>query len=386
MNGLENIKETPITKPRILMIGSLPPPVHGSAMMTQYIKDSMAINDRFILDWINISTSRSMKEIGKNSPIKALRLLKSLFLTIRKLCTRRYKFCYIALTCHGSGFLKDAPFALLCKLFGYKLVIHQHNKGMSKDISKPLFRRLLKVVYKDVKVILLSKRLYPDISNIVSHDQIFVCSNGIPEVKTYSKLNKGVPQLLFFSNLIESKGVFTVLDACKILKDNDYTFRCSFIGSETPTISKQRLEKEINLRGLKGFVYYYGPIYNNGVNGEDKYKAIAACDIFVFPTLYPDECFPLVLLEAMQQGKPIVTSTEGAIPDIVTIKNGYSIPNITPKLLADHIALLLNNKDLQKNMGIQSKKQFESRFTLGHFEKKMIEIFDEFANYQNKNS
>lgn len=60
-------------KTRVLFIAPLPPPVHGSAMMTQYIKDSSVINEVFDTDWINLSTSRRMDEIGKKSPVKIWR-------------------------------------------------------------------------------------------------------------------------------------------------------------------------------------------------------------------------------------------------------------------------------------------------------------------------
>lgn len=52
-------------KPRILFIGTLPPPVHGSAVVSLQIKDSKVINDAFDGDWVNLSTSCRMDEIGK---------------------------------------------------------------------------------------------------------------------------------------------------------------------------------------------------------------------------------------------------------------------------------------------------------------------------------
>ena len=102
-------------------------------------------------------------------------------LVLGKLMHRRYDLCYLAITCHGIGFLKDAPFVLLCKLFGKKIVIHQHNKGMSRDVKQWPYRWLLPLVYRNTKVILLSWRLYPDIENVVRKEQILICPNGIPE-------------------------------------------------------------------------------------------------------------------------------------------------------------------------------------------------------------
>ena len=52
-------------KQKVLFIAPLPPPVHGSAMVSQYIKDSRVVNEAFDCDFVNLSTSRSMEEIGK---------------------------------------------------------------------------------------------------------------------------------------------------------------------------------------------------------------------------------------------------------------------------------------------------------------------------------
>ena len=106
-------------KPRILFITPLPPPVHGSAMVSQYIKDCKELQDEFQCDFVNLSTSRHIDEIGKRSLMKYIRFIGAYFITFWKLLTHRYSLCYLATTCHGMGFLKDAPFVLLCKLYHF---------------------------------------------------------------------------------------------------------------------------------------------------------------------------------------------------------------------------------------------------------------------------
>lgn len=109
--------------------------------------------------------------------------------------------------------------------------------------------------------------------------------------------------------------------------------------------------------------------------GDEKLSEIAECDVFVFPTFYSNECFPLVLLEAMQQAKPIVTSSEGGIPDIVKDGiNGHVVANGKPEEIALRIETLLNNKDLARKMGSIGRYMYESKFTLESFEHNMLGI------------
>lgn len=321
-------------KTRVLFVCPLPPPVHGSSMVSQQIRESGLIQGEFECDFVNMSTSRKMSEIGKSGPLlllkKMARFLGTYFAILGKLICHRYALCYLAITCNGIGFLKDAPFVLLCKLFGRKVVIHQHNKGMSRYADKPIYKQLLKLVYRKSKVILLSWRLYPDISKIVRKEQVMVCPNGIPDMVDDSVLPNcqlasadvsKVPELLYLSNLIESKGVYVVLDACKILKEKGHNFHCTFVGGESKQISIELFNQAVKERGLENCVEYVGPKY-----GAEKETYWRKTNVFVFPTFYYNETFGLVNLEAMQHKIPVVSTDEGGIPDIVQDGvNGYVV-------------------------------------------------------------
>ena len=210
---------------KILFVCPMPPPVHGSSMVSQSIKESSVLNDEFEMDFVNLSTSRTMEEIDKRSwslyARKAVRFIGAYAKTLWLLTTRKYDLCYLAITCHGVGFLKDAPFVLLCKLFRHKVVIHQHNKGMAKDVDRHIYRWLLPMVYRNTKVILLSWQLYADIEKVVKREQVMICPNGIPDTNskmTSAERHNDVPHILFLSNLIVSKGVLVLLDALKTVK------------------------------------------------------------------------------------------------------------------------------------------------------------------------
>lgn len=361
------------SKPRILFVVPLPPPVHGSSMMCDFIRKSEAINKQFDCDFVNLSTSASVDEIGKGGLKKYLRFAKSFFNTFWKLLTRKYDACYFALTCHGPGFLKDAPFVLLAKLFRRKIILHQHNKGMARDADKKIYKQLLKAVYKNATVILLSWRLYPDIEKIVKKNQVRILPNGIPDVKQYPKrASNPIPQILFLSNLIESKGVLVLLDACRILMEKGKLFHCVFVGGESKEIDKTRFEEEVTKRNLNKSVNYLGKKY-----GEKKNGLFSQSDLFVFPTFYENECFPLVILEAMQHGLPVVTTSEGAIEDIVIERQtGLISMKNNAEDLASKISFLLENPDVAKEYCNSGRLRFEENFTLTRWEESLISILN----------
>lgn len=363
-----------MNKSKILFIVPLPPPVHGSTVMCNYIKDSQLINGEFDCDYVNLSASRNMEEVHRLMWVKIWRFFYAYINVLIKLLLHRYDLCYIALAFH-KGLLKDAPFVFLCKLFRREVVIHLHGKGASEDSKNGFYRWLLRNTFKNTKVIMLSWLLYPDVEQFVKREDVSICPNGIPLANLeYKERNNTIPRLLFLSNLIISKGVIVLLDALKILKDKGYSFVCDFVGGETKEIDGNRFEQEVNKRGLDQFVKYHGKMY-----GQDKDSLFSNADIFAFPTFYNNECFPLVLLEAMDHYLPIVTTNEGAIPDeVIDGENGLIGERKNSLSIADCIEKLLCDKEMRKEMGKNGYQKLIEHFTIDVYESNIRNILQNY--------
>jgi glycosyltransferase involved in cell wall biosynthesis len=253
-------------KSKILFILHLPPPIHGSAMVGKYIKDSKVVENTFDTEFINLSTSLTIDEIGKNPIIKIARYIKIIFKTLIALISFQPNMVYLAITAKGMGFYKDFPIALLVKLFGKKLVLHYHSKGVSNYQDKPLDNRLYKILFKSSKVILLSENLFKDISKYVAKKDVYYCPNGIPVLEysnnDFSLQDERTPQLLFLSNLIESKGIYILLEALEILKNKGLKFHCNLVGGEGD-ISSIQLNNRLKSQKLENCVTYLGKKYNH---------------------------------------------------------------------------------------------------------------------------
>lgn len=328
------------------------------------------INDYFACEYVNLLTSRNTNEIGSFRLSKIWRFLSAYFRVFLKLLTKKYDLCYVALA-FKSGFLKDAPFVLLCKLFRRKIVIHLHGKGASEGAKKDYYRRLLYLTFNNTKVILLSWLLYPDIAHYVRKEDVFICPNGTPDLGyEFHIRHGGKPRLLFLSNLIESKGVIVLLDALRILVDRGCLFNCVFVGGESKDIDAKRFYREVSKRSLDNFISYEG-----GKFGKEKENIFVQSDIFVFPTYYDNECFPLVLLEAMQYGLPIVTTEEGAIADIVKDGvNGFISDKENAKSLADKLMVLIADNDLRLKIGKTNYSKYQAEYTITKFEQNLHNI------------
>lgn len=362
-------------KKKILFIMHMPPPVHGAAMMGQYIHDSKLINEAFECVYINSSASKNVADVGKISLKKIGFLFSNLYAIIKTIRREKPDLCYLTPTSDGYGIYRDMLTIKILKLMKKKIVLHMHNKGI-KNFSKRHFTHFAyHTIFSNVKVILLAKELYEDVKEFVKYENVFICPNGIPktsEIPFQRKKVNNIYTFLFLSNMIEEKGVKILLEACVILKKNGYQFKCDFVGRWSD-ITEEKFEREISLLGLTHKeVKAYGAKYNN-----EKNAFLIDSDALVFPSYYHGETFGLVLIEAMEYALPCISTYEGGIPSVINNnQTGLLVPSKNSKKLAEKMIWLIENAEKGLEMGKNGQKRFFEKFTLESFEKEMVSILN----------
>lgn len=365
-------------KKNILFMLHLPPPVHGSSIVGEIIKDSRLINNHFQGRYINLLLSRKVSETGKIKTSKTIRFSIIWFHLFGKLIHKRPDLCYFALTTTGAGFRKDVMLIFLLRLFRVKIIYHIHNKGIKYE-KKTWFNNLLyRFVFKNQYVILLSEHLYYDIEMYVKNKMVFYCPNGIKDYQPSTEL-LSLPEIrpfniLFFSNLIEDKGVFVLIDACAKLRDKGIHFRCDFVGGEAD-VTENQFNNYVKDKGLTEQVKYLGKRH-----GKLKEITFEQADVFALPSRY--DCFPLVVLEAMQHRLPVITANEGGMPDMVEDGyNGYLLQQYDDvATLAERLEYLFQRPDLRIQLGLNGRLKYEKNFTLEIFEKRLLSILQQVTN------
>lgn len=155
-------------------------------------------------------------------------------------------------------------------------------------------------------------------------------------------VDNDIIKLGFLSWLVEKKGIFYLLEATKLLRDDGFVFEL-IIAGDGPL--REKVLNYIRSNNLGEIVKYIGKIY-----GKDKEKFFRNINVFALPSItVPNDMdgIPVVLMEAVSYGLPIISTNVSGIPEIcINDYNGYLVEEKNSIQLADAIKKITMNKHL----------------------------------------
>jgi glycosyltransferase involved in cell wall biosynthesis len=355
-------------KSKILLFIKTPPPVTGATVMNKYICDSNVIKKKFKIRSICISYMKQRSEMGKWKVSKFVAISYVMCKLLKELLFYKPTLVYFQISPHGFAFYRDFIYVIIMKLFRVDIVFHMHGKGIA--VKSEFAQKFYRYCFKNEYIICLSSLLQNDIKDVYN-GRVHIVPNGIPNSNFEGnaiKPDRDAPKILFLSNLIQSKGVFNYIEALSILSKKGIEFNGIIVGAEAD-ISEADLSRILYQNNLNEKIQYLGPKYE-----YEKYQIYSHANIFVLPT--KNECFPGVILEAMQFSLPVVSTREGAIPEIVDDGiTGFVVEKDSPNQLAEKIEFLIKNPENCRKLGQAGRKKYEQKFTLQQFETNMIDVF-----------
>jgi len=377
-------------KKTILIVAPLPPPYHGMATATKMLCNSK-VKDYFQLEIINTNSS-VLKQQWRFNLKRIGQILKSWGVFLCKLAKYRPHLVYLTIAQSKVGFLKDSFFVVLAKLFRRKTVVHFHGGlfELTYQQSNWLLQRLMAYLLdlNDV-IIVLTDSLKSLTKGIIKEEKVWVIPNAVDRnlvmseretAKIFQKLKeqkKRVFTILYFSNLIMSKGYFDILKAACELKTSDFKFL--FVGSWPDQKERQEAENFVNNNHIAEIVSFIELAL-----GDTKKELFMNSDIFVLPTYYSIEGLPISLLEAMACGLPVITTRYRGIQDVVSEgQNGFFVPAQDPIAIAEKIKLLSLNPQLRLKIAKNNIEKINSNFTENIFANKFIAQFNTLLRSRN---
>ena len=209
-------------------------------------------------------------------------------------------------------------------------------------------------------------------------DDTFFTNNKLSSKNTSNNENEQNPlkkpfHLLFSGRLNgkQQKGVDILLKAMPlILKEHEVIL--DIIGGGPRIEQYTALAQQL---GIEGSVRFRGFIPHDMMPAE-----YSAADLFVLSSRR--ESFGLVLAEAMASGLPVVSTTAGAIPEVVENgETGILVPPEKPDELAGAIIHLLDNPENMILMGKKGKERVKQYFTWDTVAARVLDCYNEILDY-----
>jgi glycosyltransferase involved in cell wall biosynthesis len=152
--------------------------------------------------------------------------------------------------------------------------------------------------------------------------------------------------LVAAGRLSGQKGFNYLLEALRGVKKKRSDFKLLLVGGGE---DREKLEQQSKELGLTNEVVFLGKIPHHLL---PKYYNLG--DVFVLPSLF--EGFGIVFLEAMACELPIISTTAGAIPEVVVENTGILVRPKNTAELQNAILRLMEDEKLRKKMGSAGRK------------------------------
>lgn len=196
---------------------------------------------------------------------------------------------------------------------------------------------------------LIAEGIKNNVSTVYNGISVPDCSN-LPVVEVF---DAGRKTILAIARVIPQKNPQLFIEIAKLLPQYNFVW-----------IGNQREVTEFG--ELPSNCHFLGNIPNAGA-------FCSKADLLMLPSNY--EGLPMVILEAMSLGKPVVASDVGGVSEIVRNDvNGYALEN-NPQLFAEKIQYILEDEELYSKFSQNSFDIFQQELTVDKMVEGYLDIY-----------
>jgi len=267
---------------------------------------------------------------------------------------------------------------IAARIAGIPVIATLHSVDVTSGWKPQLLKRLHDYFLKNLATRILA------VGNVVAEAQagsfggrkLDVIPNGIPEpepIRAHArdKLRKEIagdedsPIIITVGRFTRAKGYEDMIKAFSLIRDRTTKPVLLMVGDGSMTDSiKQRIES----LELSESVILTG-------ERSDVPQLLASSDVYASAS--HREGLPLALLEAMMAGLPVVATSVGDIPNVVTEETGVIVPPHQPNELAAALEGLLQNPERREAMGRAAQQRALNEYSVDAWIKRHAALYKE---------
>ena len=324
-------------------IGPLPPPVHGASLVTARLLERVReqVGDVRVVDVGGSGAGARFAASRAWAHLRALAVVVGL---------PAGAVVYVSLS-GGLGLWYQVPLFVAARLRGLRVVAHHHSYAYltARAVPMVLVTRLLgpgdRHLFLSGIMRTAFRRRYSSRAEhrVVSNAHVVTPAPvGPPRPAT------GDLVLAHVSNLGVSKGSVAAVGACGVLRRRDPRATLTLVG---PCGDE---ETAAAIAAAGDAVRWLGPLPTEGV-----YEALDGADVFLFPSSYVNEAEPLVVLEALSRGVPVIATRRGALPEL--LPDEWLVESPDPDEIAARVEALCSGPTWRADTAARARALFAAR-------------------------
>jgi glycosyltransferase involved in cell wall biosynthesis len=303
---------------------------------------------------------------------KAVQALSGFARLASLLLTRRVRLVHVH-TASGASFMRKAIAVLMSRVARRPVVLHVHGGGFEGQFGGSGVRARLRerltvwcLEHSDA-VVALTRSWASTLESRARIRRLRVIPNTPDLLDIRQRNGPGErPLLLYLGHLERSKGLFELVGAVARLRSRhpDVQLVLAGLGPAADDLRRdaERLGAAVEFTGW--------------VDDDEKAELLAAATCLVLPSY--QEALPLVVLEAMAAGVPVVASHVGGIPD--TIRDGVDgllVPPGDADSLASALTRILDEPELAQRLADTASRRVEELYTPASLARRTATLYDE---------
>ena len=346
---------------KVLVVGPSPTRSKGgmATVIEEIAKDKM-LNTKFDIDIYESYVDGNKLRV----------LLFSMFSFIKFYFTKRnYDVYHIHAASYGSTFRKGW-YVHAAKKWGKKVILHIHGAEYMLFYEKSNQKDKIVSILKEAdEVIALSADWKKKFDETFGLKNCVVLENGIDteRLKPAITMVKDHPHtFVSLGRLGERKGTYDLIKAIERVKVQIPDIKCYLAGDGDIDRCKQIVEE----KNLKSNIFIVG-----WADFDRKLELLKKSSVLVLPSY--NEGLPMAILEGMACGKAIISTTVGAIPEVINNKeNGILIQPGDVKALANALVECSTNTSMVAQMSQNNIKKIDSNYSMKTMHEKLALYYE----------
>ncbi|RMG26304.1 MAG: glycosyltransferase family 1 protein [Armatimonadetes bacterium] len=356
------------SRPRLLVVGPLPPPPGGGETVTKVLIES-SLKEKYELRHFDTSRRVSKETMGHWTLANARWALRYYSQFRRVVREFRPDIVHLPIASNKPATIRDALFSATAARYGAKIVMHNHSghfaerwekagklwrgfvrKHLSRASAMVCLTPFWKEFFDGLHIGFLTEVIY----NPVNPELVSLLER-IPRERDDEV------RVLYVGAICEPKGVPELIRVADRIADKFPNVSFTLVGGPQYPGHYERIMAVHEALSNRERIRFVGPQF-----GEDLARAYRSADLFVLPSHH--EGLPMVILEAMAAGLPVVATRVGGIPDVIREgQNGHLVEPRDEGALESALEKLIQSADERQRIGERNQSEAIEKYSAEAF-------------------